>query len=437
MFKPVLRSVITVAALATVSFMIHVLTARALGVEGRGIYAAIAVITTLASGLAQLGLGQSFVFLYRANPESRMKGFILKASVSVCVVSAAIAGVMIYLNTAIAGGFFLGITWLTISYSLLMLLSTMSQVRESLVPYNLIRLSLPCLLLVAILVIWQSGHLDIDNIIAAQGVLSTTLGLVALIWLLRMSTSSQRAGNSLPLTTAVPLGWKYHSITTLGLVTANIDKVVLYIGGTLAEFGLYSIAIASSRILNSVQESVSSAVFAAHAGKDTINLISSTLMAFRLSFYPLLVIALVATLSSELMMTLVFGVEYAGAALPFSILCFDSVIAGGSWVLSQYFNAAGRPGLVLLRQALSLLPVLILIPFLPSTNTITWLALILVAGSLSRLFITIVMLRRDAGIRFSELLPQRQDVAAARIELNRLWRKISGHEQDQSAKNPA
>lgn len=412
MLGPSLTSIATAVVLAVVTLATNVVTARSLGVEGRGVYATVAVIATVSAGLAQMGFGQAFVFLYRKHPAHRVKRFIASAALVITIACLATGSAMILLGGTAARNYWIEILWLTPTLGLVQLVTAMSQIDNSLRPFNALRLLPSCGLLLVLIALWPTGQLHVGHIFIVQGALWTTVTFGGLYWLSRL-TATRDGQDSLRVRNSLVLGLKYHATTTLGLVTGNIDKIALLIGGTLADIGLYSVAIASSRIIGLVQESVSNALFSAHAGTQSDKLTYSIMTAFRISFYPLLAVAATIALTSTYLITIVFGDSFHRAAIPFAILCFDSVVGSASWLLAQYYNATGRPGIVLIRQFLALVPVLGLLPYLPQTHSIIWLALLLLLGSLTRLAVTIFLLRRDTGLRLRAFLPDRQDINIA------------------------
>ncbi|MNI57878.1 hypothetical protein D3C73_1129640 [compost metagenome] len=111
-------------------------------------------------------------------------------------------------------------------------------------------------------------------------------------------------------------------------------------------------------------------------------------------------------------MNTIFGSAYSQAALPFSILLFECVISGSSWILAQQFNATGKPGIVLIRQILSIAPLLIILPFLDDKNLTTKLALLLLLGAALRLIITIYIFKVTLNVRIATFLPKKTDAVA-------------------------
>ena len=136
--------------------------------------------------------------------------------------------------------------------------------------------------------------------------------------------------------------------------------------------------------------------------------------AFRVTFMPLMAMAAVGAALAPWALTLVYGKAFADMTVPFAILLFECVIGGASWTLAQRFNAAGQPGLVLARQFISIVPVLIAIPFLPHENTYVYLALLMLCGACLRLVMTIVLSVTKLKEPMPDFLPTKEDLQLVR-----------------------
>lgn len=410
MLKPSLISLSAVVVLNTASLATNVVLARALGADGRGVYAAALLIASLASGLAQLGFGQAFVFQARFHSDGNLRRLVTYGAAITALMSLLIALGMTTLNPTMSAIYTSHAAWIAVATSVVTLVAAMSQIDPTLAAYNVIRVSTPCVFLISALSIWSLESLDAHAALVMQGSISSAVAIAAFIWLIRCTGRHDATQISLKQTAS--LGLKYHATTTLGLITGNIDKVALLVVGNLSSLGLYSIAIASARVIGAVQESVSNALFAAHAGKKGVDLPERVLASFRITFYPLILIAALLSLLSGSLIPLMFGAEFKSAAIPFSILCFESVIGSSSWLVAQYHNAIGRPGVVAIRQICALVPVVVFLPFLPNEHTLVWLGLLLLFGSSVRLVVSIYLFVRDTGTPLKSFIASRCDTLA-------------------------
>jgi O-antigen/teichoic acid export membrane protein len=169
----------------------------------------------------------------------------------------------------------------------------------------------------------------------------------------------------------------------------NFDKIALLNIGTIIEYGFYALAFTTSRLIGAVQEAVSTALYSKFAGKDIDALSHHVRVAFRLTFMPMLLLAALGAALSPWLIVWVYGVSFASTIIPFAVLLFECVISGASWTLAQRFNAGGQPGLVFVRQCISVLPVFAALPFLPEHNIHIWLSLLMLLGAILRLAVTL------------------------------------------------
>jgi O-antigen/teichoic acid export membrane protein len=199
----------------------------------------------------------------------------------------------------------------------------------------------------------------------------------------------------------------------------NFDKIFLLNRGTIKEYGYYALAFTTSRLIGAVQDSISVALFSRFAGKDEHELGHAVRKAFRVTFLPLIVAAGIIAALSPWALNFIYGKSFAAMTVPFAILLFECVISSASWTLAQRFSAAGQPGLVLARQFVSIIPVLIAIPFLPQENTYVYLALLMLCGACLRLITTLILSVTRLKERMPEFIPTRNDLDLLRRLITR------------------
>ncbi|TDF66159.1 lipopolysaccharide biosynthesis protein [Cupriavidus sp. L7L] len=408
------KSICSVAAVVVIGFSSNLLTARALGPEGRGSYSAVILLTTLVSGLAQFGFGQAFVFASRTNNGLDQRALLWKCSAAVLFSAVVIGQLFLLSSPKLSGGHAtLAITF-SAAFSLYTLYVSAAQLQSDLNVYNIGKLLFPFLSLIVFLSGFLGGWLTLEYALTAQMVLSIVCSIALMVIILRKiirkaGSASETAVSNNVVVSFVPLALKYHSVVVLGLVTNNLDKVYLLLRGGLADFGLYSVAVSTSRLIGAIQETASTALFSHFAGRESGDAKDVILMVFRMTLLPLLALAVIISLASTHLIVFVFGREFGAAALPFNILLFESVIGGASWILAQQFHATGRPGVVLTRQLAAVLPVLFLIPFLSQENLTVTLALLLLLGSCIRLVVTLIMYKIILAQPIPSITPSRAD----------------------------
>jgi O-antigen/teichoic acid export membrane protein len=416
------RTVLTTIAITGVGFIASVITARVLGPEGRGLLSAALLICTLSAGIAQMGLANSFVYHRGARREFDYVRLLWCSVVVVPIVAVllALAGVHLTAHPRIEQGvaLILGAAAFTAIYSYL---NTLAMLRADLLFYNVLRSSFVfgnlAVLLLAVLALGRD--VQFEHILALQLVVLAALTVLGLVWAARRAVTAAQpeASAQAGMKEILSYGLHHHGTVVLGLLLIHIDKVVLLARGSMAEFGLYAVAFATSRLIGAVQDAVSTALYAGLAGTDVAAMSAKIGTAFRATFVPMLVVAAIGAALAPWLVQLVYGSEFAAMSAPFAVLLFECVIGGASWTLAQRFNAAGRPGIVFLRQSVSVLPVLVALPFLPQSTLPLCLSLLMLCGAILRLVATIVLYPVALKEAMPRLWPTRGDCRALCIKL--------------------
>lgn len=420
------KTLMTTVGITVISFISSVITARILGPEGRGLLSAALMIGSLAAGVSQLGLANSFVYHFgaaRAFPYLRLLFFSLLA---VGLVAAALAWGGVHLSDKPQLWLVLpGILALALCMATQTYFFSLSQLHADLHFFNQLRFSLVLFNLVLLLpVVWIFDTVTFQQLLYAQLLVAAGLTLVGLYWARknRVWRMDEATASAAPVE-IVRYGLHQHGTVLLGLLLLNYDKLVLLNRGSLVEYGYYALAFGTSRLIGAVQDAVSVALYARFAGKDIEQLGEKVRTAFRLTFLPMLLLAAIGAALSPWLIVGVYGHKYAAMALPFSILLFECVIGGASWTLAQRFNAGGRPGLVLVRQFISVVPVFAAMPFLPEKDVYVYLALLMLAGASLRLAVTMIMYPGSLKEPVPSVIPTRQDLRMVRALLTRSAKK--------------
>ncbi|HAT32197.1 MAG TPA: hypothetical protein DCW29_15490 [Janthinobacterium sp.] len=426
------KTLMTTVGITVISFISSVITARILGPEGRGLLSAALMIGSLAAGVSQLGLANSFVYHFgaaRAFPYLRL---LFASLVAVGLVAAALAWGGVHLSDKPQLGLVLpGILALALCMATQTYFFSLAQLHADLHFFNQLRFSLVLFNLVLLLpVVWIFDTVTFQQLLYAQLLVAAGLTLAGLywarkhrVWRLNEAGEASEAGAPAAPVEIVRYGLHQHGTVLLGLLLLNYDKLVLLNRGSLVEYGYYALAFGTSRLIGAVQDAVAVALYARFAGKDIEQLGEKVRTAFRLTFLPMLLLAAIGAALSPWLIVGVYGHKYAAMALPFAILLFECVIGGASWTLAQRFNAGGRPGLVLVRQFISVVPVFAAMPFLPEKNVYVYLALLMLAGASLRLAVTMIMYPGSLKEPVPSVIPTRQDLRMVRALLTRSGKK--------------
>lgn len=412
------KTLMTTMGMTVVGFISSVINARLLGPEGRGLLSAALLICTLAATVAQCGMGSSYVYHFgaaRRFPYLRL--FVLSLlGVSALAVGLSAAGLQLSHAAELHQ-----VWWLILSFAAFMATQTylfsLTQLHSNLHFFNVLRFAqvFGNLVLMLPLLLWFKV-VTFEQILVMQLLVLVAITGAGLWWARQHRVWQLKDEVREPVRPwfVVRYGLHQQGIGLLGIFLLNFDKLFLLNRGTIKEYGYYALAFTTSRLIGAVQESISVALFSRFAGRDEQQLSQAVRNAFRVTFMPLMAMAAVGAALAPWALTLVYGKAFADMTVPFAILLFECVIGGASWTLAQRFNAAGQPGLVLARQFISIVPVLIAIPFLPHENTYVYLALLMLCGACLRLVMTIVLSVTKLKEPMPDFLPTKEDLQLVR-----------------------
>lgn len=406
----------TTVAITAIGFITSVITARVLGPEGRGLLSAALLIATLGGNIALFGMANSFIYHKGTGRPFNYKLFMVASLLFAAGFSVLIGyfGLQLTSETQLHGQWLL-ILLLTSITATQGYFYALSQLQAKLHFFNLMRFVLVAgnlILLLGLLAFYE--EVDFRKILLTQTIVSAVLTIMGIAWA-RQSRVWEGADHR-----KQPVSWKsmlrygvsHHGTVVLGLLLVNFDKVALLNIGTIVEYGFYALAFTTSRLIGALQEAVSTALYSRFAGKDVGELSHHVRVAFRLTFVPMLALAAFGALLSPWLIVWVYGDSFAPTVIPFAVLLFECVIAGASWTLAQRFNAGGRPGLVFMRQFISVLPVFMALPFLPTENIHVYLSLLMLAGAVLRLSVTMAIYPLVLKETVPDVLPTVEDCKA-------------------------
>ena len=417
------RTLMTTMGMTVVGFISSVINARILGPEGRGLLSAAMLICSIAASVAQCGMGSSYVYHFGAAKRFPYLRLFLSSLFGVSLFATGLAAVGLQISHAMELREF---KWLILVFAAFMATQTyifsLTQLHSNLHFFNVLRFTqvFGNLVLMLPLLLWFK-EVAFEQILFTQLLMLVTVTVMGLWWARKHAIWQLKTASKEPVKPwfVVRYGFHQQGIGLLSLFLLNFDKLFLLNRGSIKEYGYYTLAFTTSRLIGSVQESISVALFSRFAGRDEQQLSNAVRKAFRVTFLPLLILAALGAVLSPWALTLVYGKSFSAMTTPFAILLFEAVIGGSSWTLAQRFNAAGQPGLVLARQFISIIPVLIAIPFLPSENTYVYLALLMLCGACLRLIMTLVLSRTRLNEPLPEFIPTRGDIDLIRRIITR------------------
>lgn len=409
-------TLVTTVVVTAIGFITSVITARVLGPEGRGLLSAALLIATLGGNIALFGLANSFIYHKGTGRPFNYRLFMLGSLLFVAALAVGLGYLGLQLTSEVQLHqqlvLILVLTSITATQGYFYALS---QLHNKLYFFNLMRFFLVVgnlALLLGLLAYYE--EVDFRKILVTQTIVSGILTIMGIAWAKKHNIWEGADQSKEPVSWKKVLGYgaSHHGTVVLGLMLVNFDKIALLNIGTIIEYGFYALAFTTSRLIGALQEAVSTALYSRFAGKDIAELSFHVRLAFRMTFIPMLLLATVGALLSPWLIVWVYGDSFAPTVIPFAVLLFECVISGASWTLAQRFNAGGRPGLVFIRQFISVLPVFMALPFLPEQNIHVYLSLLMLVGGVLRLSVTLAIYPRVLKETVPDILPTAADCKA-------------------------
>jgi len=393
------------------------ITARALGVEGRGELAAITVVLTMTPWLLDLGLSQWLAReRARGGPLPELLGAALPVALAGSMVGVALA---IPLSHALGHGRSVVITYLQIG----LFLAPVSVVLQTLVGlaigesrwrlFAATRLLASVLPAAAIVVLALAGALSVGTA-AAVYLISGLASLAVLAPLVRgvRSLVLDRDRSR----TAVAFGAKSWLGTVAGVVNVRFDQVLM--AGLVAsrELGLYAVAVSVASLTYGLSLAVSSALYprvaegdaqlAARACRVTVGIVAAAALGLAAMTPP--------------MVPFVFGSPFADAVPMIIVLLLASIPLAAVVVLATSLNAADNPAAAMRAELVGLaltLPALVLL--LPAHGGMAAAFISVAAYSLRLAVLMRPAIRAFGGTWWSFLVPTPSDLRWAAQQVRR------------------
>jgi O-antigen/teichoic acid export membrane protein len=398
-----LRSAGTQALIVAMNMLTGIITARLLGPEGRGIYAAVTLWPPLFGMLATAGLGSAVIFRLRRQPESAGP-----------VAAAALALGLGYALVMIIVGALL-LPWFMAQYSATTLLFAqaclvivafnatqivMKQTFAGLGQYwncNLTHL-LPQLfhLLVLLGVIAMTAMTPTYAVLALFG--SSALAVLAM--LPRFVRSARPRWVQFRSEARALSSYSMRAAPT-GLVSALLlfsDRLVLIPLLPARELGFYAVAFSFSRVVQFVQPALQSIFLSHMAAQEGAAARRIHDAASRVLIACLAAGCVLLWLVGEWLLAFAYGAEFAAAIWIFRILILEASFSVLSQITVQLFLSRDRPGLVSGIQAVMLIVSFgLLLALVPAYGGIGAAAALAIAGLVRWVALLIAMHRVFGG----------------------------------------
>ena len=392
------------------------LTAWALGAEGRGDFAIIVLYPNIVALAVGLGMPQATRYFIASEPKK------LPSLFSNAVCFALLMGVLGYIGSIFIVPLLIGhrseaVMWLVRAYLInipfALLYDMMAGLLEGSRRFKLAALSrmtffgIQC---VGYLLLWLTGHLTIANaaltMVLAQFANTSTAFLSVLLVLKPGWKPSFRTFKE-----TLVFGLKYHAGVVTSFTTLRLDQIMLGGMATSLEMGLYVIAVRLSEIMTVLASSLSEVLMpevAASKGERSIQVLMRSL---RQTLYVYLLMIVPLLVAAPLILRYAFGSEFLEASSSLRILIVASMVWSAGSIINSGLNGLGFPGLsTLSRLASAMITVITLLVWLPRFGIIG-AAMSSLAGYTAMLVVALFWLMRKKKLSLPEIFwPRKNDI---------------------------
>ena len=384
-----------------------IVTARALGPDGRGVTVALLTVSQLAGFLFAMGVAQSLSYFIARRPQDgpRLLTTWLLMLVPLTALAIAISEALLPVIFATdqqaldIGRWFMFsivlVVGLELNYGLLL------GIHDFLV-YNVLRFVQPLLIALSFVVMWRLDELTVES--ALIGSIAGS-GLVLVIGLLR---AARRIGIGPPAPglglTSLWYGIRGQGSTVAANVTARLDVAMLPAFVTSGSVGLYSVATNISLIVYQLSNTFAGLVLPA-AARDPQRGPLKVVGSLWASLAAAAAIALVLALFARPLLGFVYGDEFRDAAEPLLLLLPGAVLFAGASILGAGLLAAGRPFTATLPQLVGMAVTVVGLFVFLRIGGITAAALVSTVSYATVFLVTLVAYKAVTGRAWRWFLP--------------------------------
>ncbi len=390
--------------------VLSVVVAQVFGPAGRGAVALMAVLDEASSIVMTAGVPPAAG--YRAKIGANSDSALMNASLRLGLISLPlVVGLALVIGVFFLGALEPPVRWVTvllIGWTGLVNLPSLTSMNIMQAHRDLAGLAIYVVLfgavtLAVVLVLLLGGHLTLLGVgigLAAGRLVTAIYGAARVAW--------PRLRNSAPLKPLLSYGIRALPGTTSMLVNNRFDQLLIAPLVDLHALGLYAVAAGTSFLPTVPANSVASASFSSithdsHLGREGI---ASTAIRRGLLVSGVTAGALVAV--SPIMVPLIYGPAFQAAVLPTIVLLVGSIPWGGQIVARQCGNALGYPGFGSIGEVAGLVVTVGGLAVAVPLIGILGAALVSLAAYLVRFGTTVMLLRRNAGVR--GIIPDFDDV---------------------------
>lgn len=426
----VLQNLVTQVALIFVSFGTGIIIARHLGAAGRGEVAALTLWPMVFSGLFAFGIPAALVHYARRYPDEQPALFSAALTISGAASLAMLVASYIIIPHSLHQYAPRTIAWalalmllapqLLLGYSV----TAFFQVRGRFAFFNQTRYVPAVATLVGLLGLLYFRRLTPESAALCYLLPPVPMFALALYRVSRM-IPFRFVGLETSIRRLLDFGWRAAGIDLLGTLASQVDQFLIVGFLSPATMGTYVVALSVSRVLNVIFAAANMVLSPELVGRTPQSMTEYLGRSVRISLFAGILGGLAIAALVPILLPRLYGGDFL-ASVPIVFFLLGDVLLGGTTsALAEAFKASGRPGLVTMIEAGTLVTtVVLMVTIIPRLGVIGAAMSLVIASSL-RLAAVASFYRSVVGANVPSLIIRRYDVEYALGRLNQQLRKGS------------
>jgi O-antigen/teichoic acid export membrane protein len=336
-----------------------IITARALGAQGRGEQAAILMWGQFIAYASTLGLSSSLTFHIKKDPEtaSDLMGSAMLAGLVLSFVGVGVGvnGIPYWLKQYPSGIIETAqIVLLTVPFALVSgIASAGLQARGEFSKINKISYLLPISTLSILSWLVIRGECNSYTSVLAYVLPGVTINSFT-IFLAIKKIGLKFSSIPRNLKALLSYGIRAYGIDVFSILGAQIDQILAVALLSPSMMGTYAVSLNLSRLIDIFQNSVNAVLFPKVAASSADEIAKSVGLSARVCVLLTGVSGIAIMTATPYILNIAYGQEFVSATQITRLLTVHVILSTTTWVLSQAFMASGNPGIVTILQGLGL-----------------------------------------------------------------------------------
>lgn len=412
-------------------FAISIIVARTLGVHGKGVYTLVLTISSLMVMLLDLGLASALTYLVASSQyrPRQILNFALWTSLIISLIGC--LGFYVFYQLFLAQSLLAGVPPTYIKWVLLFLpINILTSLYlaiilglQKILAYNIVNI---CRVVVNFFLLlfssWQG--LGLPGAIWSW-LIAGICAFLLVLWFLRKDLRLMRFSPRKLFSSSLRYGIKSYPANLFTLFTYRLDTFIVNYFSGASSVGLYSTGVSSAELLWYIPNAISSTLFPKSATLDIDVGARLTARVCRQMMLITVPIAICFGVAGMVFIPLFYGINFAGAVIPFLLLLPGIVGIALSKIIFANLSGSGKPQFAtyssMIAFAATIVLDLILIPIYDIAGAAIASSIAYLLGSILAIF----WFGHQTNIRWHQIiLPTRQDVSDIWHQSVSIWHKL-------------